>query len=370
MWLYRWEVVEAWQRGVVMNAGVPVRVLGPGRHALWFPDEHTKVDKLPLSYGWIGWNPEREALFGKDVQAVVVAPGEIGLVRVDGVARGFLKPERYLIWQIRHAVEFWTLKTDGVLADEVPVDFRPLATADLLQTIHVHEHERVALFVDGRLHKLLGAGNHPVFCENRKITEVRFSIREQQTTIVGQEVMTQDKVTLRLSLLVTWKVVDAARTVLAVADANAAVYSEAQLVVRRMVAGNSLDKLLEDRNTIAEAMKTDLQGRASDWAVEIVSMDLKDVVLPGEMKVILNQVIEAEKKALANVILRREETAATRSLANTAKLLADNPTLMRLKELEVAKEIAQSVGTVNIVAAGADWAERLPMPLMIPAKGA
>ncbi len=79
-------------------------------------------------------------------------------------------------------------------------------------------------------------------------------------------------------------------------------------------------------------------------------MDLKDVVLPGEMKTLLNQVIEAEKRAAANVILRREETAATRSLANTAKLLESNPTLLRLKELESWKEIAATVGNVTVVA--------------------
>ena len=76
-------------------------------------------------------------------------------------------------------------------------------------------------------------------------------------------------------------------------------------------------------------------------------MTVKDVVLPGEMKTILNQVIEAEKRAAANVILRREETAATRSLLNTAKLLEQNPTLLRLKELEAWKEIAEKVSQLT-----------------------
>jgi hypothetical protein len=70
---------------------------------------------------------------------------------------------------------------------------------------------------------------------------------------------------------------------------------------------------------------------------------VKDVVLPGEMKALLNRVIEAQKEAEANVILRREETAATRSLAQTAKVLGENPLLVRLKELEAYKELAAKV---------------------------
>ena len=80
--------------------------------------------------------------------------------------------------------------------------------------------------------------------------------------------------------------------------------------------------------------------RLSDAVGQVFeAIGVKDVVLPGEMKVLLNRVIEAEKAAAANVILRREEAAATRSMANTAKVMADNPTLMRLKELESLKII-------------------------------
>lgn len=87
--------------------------------------------------------------------------------------------------------------------------------------------------------------------------------------------------------------------------------------------------------------------------LEGVPVGVKDIVLPGEMKVILNRVIEAEKEALANVILRREEVAATRSLANTARVLADNPVLLRLKEFDALKEITAKIGEVKVVV-GAD----------------
>jgi regulator of protease activity HflC (stomatin/prohibitin superfamily) len=97
-------------------------------------------------------------------------------------------------------------------------------------------------------------------------------------------------------------------------------------------------------------MRNDLSPRALGWGVEIIRTDIKDVVLPGEMKQLLNRVIEAEKEATANNILRREETAATRSLANTAKMLERNPTLLRLKELETWKEIAGKVQKLTLIA--------------------
>lgn len=77
-------------------------------------------------------------------------------------------------------------------------------------------------------------------------------------------------------------------------------------------------------------------------------MGVKDVILPGDMKEILNQVVEAEKVAQANVIRRREETAATRSLLNTAKLMDDNPTLLRLKELEMLEKVTEKVDRLTV----------------------
>lgn len=82
--------------------------------------------------------------------------------------------------------------------------------------------------------------------------------------------------------------------------------------------------------------------------IEISNIELKDVILPGEMREILNQVVTAEKQAEANVIRRREETNATRSLLNTAKVMAENPVMLRLKELEALEAIAGKVERLTI----------------------
>lgn len=84
------------------------------------------------------------------------------------------------------------------------------------------------------------------------------------------------------------------------------------------------------------------------FGLEVDSVGVKDIILPGEMKVILAKVVEAEKAALANVIRRREETAATRSLLNTARVMEDNPTALRLKELETLEKVTEKIDKISV----------------------
>jgi regulator of protease activity HflC (stomatin/prohibitin superfamily) len=89
-------------------------------------------------------------------------------------------------------------------------------------------------------------------------------------------------------------------------------------------------------------------GEAESFGARVGEIGLKDVVLPGEMRDILNKVVTAEKQSQANLIRRREETAATRSLLNTAKLMEDNPLLVRLKEMETLEKIAEKVEKITV----------------------
>jgi regulator of protease activity HflC (stomatin/prohibitin superfamily) len=122
-----------------------------------------------------------------------------------------------------------------------------------------------------------------------------------------------------------------------------------QLAAREFVAGVTLDELLEGRDTLTKYLEAQVTPRAETFGVRVHRVGVKDVILPGEMKLLLNKVIEAEKAAAANVILRREDAAATRNMANTAKVIAENPVLMRLKELETMKEIAEKIDEIKLV---------------------
>ncbi len=125
-----------------------------------------------------------------------------------------------------------------------------------------------------------------------------------------------------------------------------------------MVGGRELDAFLTDKDAVAQEIEQAVRRRAAELGLEIASVGIRDVILPGDMKDLMNKVTEAKKAAEANLISRREETAAMRSQANTAKLLADNPTLMRLRELEVLEKIA-SAGHLNVVLGEKGLADRV-----------
>ena len=179
-------------------------------------------------------------------------------------------------------------------------------------------------------------------------------LREAVLDVAGQELMTADKVTLRMNAVVTFRVRDTQRAVNEVEDFKQALYRDAQLILRAVVGTRELDQLLADKDAVATELDEGLRKRAGEYGIGIVGAGIRDIILPGEMKVLLNQVIEAEKRAQANGIERREETVATRSLLNTAKLIEQSPTLLRLKELESAERMVASIDQVQILGGGVD----------------
>jgi regulator of protease activity HflC (stomatin/prohibitin superfamily) len=170
--------------------------------------------------------------------------------------------------------------------------------------------------------------------------------------------MTADKVSLRLNALVTYRIVDARKAIGATDDVRQALYRETQLALRAMIGARELDAFLTDKDVVAHEIEQAIRVRAGELGLEIASVGIRDLILPGEMKDLMNKVTEAKKVAEANLISRREETAAIRSQANTAKLLADNPTLMRLRELEVLEKIA-AANKLNIVLGEKGLADRV-----------
>ncbi|MCA9099452.1 MAG: slipin family protein, partial [Planctomycetaceae bacterium] len=167
-----------------------------------------------------------------------------------------------------------------------------------------------------------------------------------------------DKVTLRMNALVTYLIKDARRAVSASSDVRQSLYREVQLALRAVVGARELDSFLTGKDDVAQELAQNVRGQANALGLEVLSIGIKDVILPGDMKDLMNKVTEAKKAAEANLISRREETAAMRSQANTAKLLADNPTLMRLRELEVLEKIG-AAGKLNIVLGEKGLADRV-----------
>ena len=126
------------------------------------------------------------------------------------------------------------------------------------------------------------------------------------------------------------------------------VYRLVQFAIREAVATRTLDEILAARDTIDREVRAFVTERAGTLGVEIGEIGVKDVILPGDVRELLNKVVEAERTAKANLIRRQEETAATRSLLNTARLMEDNPLLLRLKELEALEKLVEKVGRIDL----------------------
>src|SRR5688572_18307031 len=212
----------------------------------------------------------------------------------------------------------------------------------------VEAYEKGLRFRDGRFVEVLEPGRYRIarFFVKERIEKV--DLRQRTLILNGQEMMTLDKVTLRLTSLVTLRVKDPVAATLKVDNYAAQIYSDVQLALRDHIGALELDALLAAKSALGERILDEVKLRGNDYGVDVLNVGLRDIVLPGEMKAILNQVMEARKKAEAANIERREEVAATRSLANTAQLLEKNPTLMRLKELEVLERIASKASNLNL----------------------
>jgi regulator of protease activity HflC (stomatin/prohibitin superfamily) len=166
--------------------------------------------------------------------------------------------------------------------------------------------------------------------------------------VAGQDILTRDKVSLRVNLTALWQVEDAVKARGDLQNFVEYIYKELQLALREAVGARTLDEMLGAKGELDREIGNTARANIEQHGITLKSVGIKDVILPGEMKDILNRVVEAEKVAQANLIKRREETAATRSLLNTARLMDENPTLMRLKELETLEKVTEKVDKLTV----------------------
>jgi len=238
------------------------------------------------------------------------------------------------------------------------------------------------LYEDGAFRAVLPPGRHPLkkgFFDKAERTVRTVDMRERSLTIKGQEILTADKVAIRVSLLVYFTVQDAAAAAHNVESYEERIYEDVQLAARRFLANRKLEAILSDRSEISDAVRIDVQATAARYGVEIGRADVKDLVFPGNLREIMNQVLETERRAEAKLIQAKKDAEAVRitaDAANEATLLrlnaqkeqtrlqaeaeqlsahlkleselesaraaADNPTLLKLRELETLGQMAKS----------------------------
>lgn len=323
-----------------------VRVLDPGRHWVFDPLLKVRVNVVSQRDPWLQHEKldviEKSGQLAGRAEVVDLKDDQRALVWIDGRFSHVLPPGLYAYWtgfkQVR--VEVIDAQTVRFEHAQLPVILKSPLAARLLDAVTVDRDHVGVLFVDGAYEQTLRPGRYAFWKDVADARVVQLDMREQTLDVSGQEIMTADKVSLRLNALVMFRVIDARKAVSVADSPQQSLYREAQLVLRSTIGGLPLDDFLAAKEAVADQIDQQLTSRSAELGLEVTSVGIRDVILPGDMRELMNKVTEAKKAAEANLISRREETAAMRSQANTAKLLESNPTLMRLRELETLERVA------------------------------
>lgn len=356
--------IKNFEVGFLFREGDFTGILEPGTHKFFDPWNKVRVSI----------HSQRDAFLVDEQLDVIVKSGELAeraqvldlkqhqraLVWVDGRFDRAFGPGLYAYWTKFHDVVVETFDARDIRFEHAQLKpiWQNTFARQQLEFYDVNRECAGVLFIDGRYVETLTPGTYAFWRGVADIKLVENDLRETMLDIGGQDIMTGDKVTLRINAVATYKIVDAKLAVTASNSLQQSLYREVQLALRSVIGSQELDSFLTAKESVAEELETIVRRRAGELGLSIVSVGIRDVILPGEMKNLLNQVMEAKKAAEANLIVRREEVAAMRSQANTAKMLSDNPTLMRLRELEVLEKIAKT-GKLNIVLGEKGLADRV-----------
>jgi regulator of protease activity HflC (stomatin/prohibitin superfamily) len=335
-------------------------MLDPGRHMLWDWDNRLRAEIVPAQGNFTSpWaaiieklHPEMAAEYFEIVRP---AEGQATVVWLDGRAALIVRPGQAVhIWKALNDVR---IETFDVLersrldkAQLVAFEKADIATGAgaAIAVVAVAEAEAGLVFFDGELVETLKPGRYGYWQIGRKVSAKTLDTRPLPVEVTAQEILTRDRISIRVTLTSFVQVTDVEKAALSTPDYQAHVYKLVQFAVREAVGGRTLDELLNDREAVDDQIVAHVRRELGDIGVRVTELGIKDVILPGEMRELINKVVEAEKLAQANLIRRREETAATRSLLNTAKLMEGNPILIRLKELETLERVTEKIGRIDV----------------------
>ncbi|MDO5979042.1 slipin family protein [Flavivirga spongiicola] len=341
--------------GLVFKNGNYARVITAGKHWIRFSERVIKYDlTVPFQA------PKALEILLKDqalsemLIVIEVKDNEIVLVYENSNFKRLLTAGRYTFWNslIDYKFETADLGKIDIIEDISKALFNNIQLRPYIRVFEVAAYEKAIMVVDDEFVKTLEHGTYHFWKNEQTIKIVKADMRQLQLEIAGQELLTKDKATVRINFYAQYKVTDIETALMRNKDYEKQLYITLQLALRAFVGAYTLDELLEQKETIAEAVLKDVKMQATKLGVNVLHTGMRDVILPGDMKDIMNQVLIAHKKAQANVVTRREETASTRSLLNTAKLMEDNTMLFKLKEMEYVEKIADKIGEITVAGNG------------------
>ncbi len=292
---------------------------------------------------------EQDVTFANCVKRFLIPDGFLGLIYVNGTLRGCAVRKEYIFWNVFDTYEVKMLSMENTeIGAEVTKQMLSVVPMKYYTTVTVGEGEVGLLYYNQVLQRKLTPGIYRFWNEHNNVTAKLVNMKQTELNIVGQEILTKDKIGIRMNVTCTYRVKDAVAMVENIKNLEQQMYSMTQLVIRELTGNHKLDEILELKETISREVFAMLKEKEDAFYVEFLSAGIKDIILPGEIKDIMNSVLIAEKNAQANVIARREEVASTRSLLNTAKLMEENKTLYKLKELEYLERICDKVGEISV----------------------
>lgn len=336
---------------VTNSLGVVTKYLTVGKHRLSWGERASIYDKSKDFYT----NEDIDSLlldtkFLNHVHVIEVAEGHIAMMYLNGVFTKVFNVGRHILWKNYKDYSFQIINTTTLeIQEDIALTIlQKSIMAPYVRSYKIDPNEKGILYVDGKFEKVLDAGVYYWWANAIPVAVSKVDMRQSIMELSGQEILTKDKAQIRINFSVQYQVVDIEKVFLENKDYEKQLHNIMQLSLRGFIGQITLDELMENKAQVNEYVMTASQAQAQHLGVVILNCGLKDIILPGDMKDIMNQVLIAEKKAQANIIMRREETASTRSLLNTAKLMEENAMLMRLKEMEYVEKIADKINTISI----------------------
>lgn len=343
------------QRGLLFKNGRFVKLLGAGKYRLF---GGRTVELLSMELPLVSMTCSLDTLLAngeiaEQTTVVEVGDQQLALHFVDGKFHFPLTKGKYAFWsaQQKHTFQMVDISTP-VVAPEVPAYIFSHLPESLFTKVKIAPYQRGRLYFNKKLETILDPGVYYFWKNDVQVDVDVVDTRLTQMNVTGQEMLTQDKVSLRISFVCNYRITDPVKVLTEIDDYAEQLHVAAQLAMRAYVGKHKLDEILENKDQISQYILEKLRERAPGLYVEVADGGVKDIILPGEIRDIMNTVLVAEKRAQAGVITRREEVASTRSLLNTAKLMEENQTLYRLKELEYIERICGNVGSINLNGTG------------------
>ncbi|MFN8250994.1 MAG: slipin family protein [Ferruginibacter sp.] len=347
--------VNAYQVALVFKNGVYQKMLKEGKYWLW--NETVVMYDLNRPFTpFVELNILlKDQMLAGALYVVDVKDNEIALQYENGLLKAVLTAGRYTFWKGVIDYAFVTADTSKIEITEniSRATLQNRLLQPYVRSYTVESYEKALLFVDGKYVQHLSSGVYYWWKNAITIVVGKADTRVQQLEVNGQEILTKDKAALRINAWAQYKVADVEKALLENKDYDKQLYVAVQLALREYVANFSFDELLEKKDAVAPFVLEQVKEKGAKLGVELEGFGIRDIVLPGDIKEIMNKVLVAEKNAQANTIMRREETASTRSLLNTAKLMEENSMLWKLKEMEYVEKIAEKIGEISVNGNGA-----------------